>query len=178
MTVRKIKKPTRKYDAIDVTEAAAFYIDFNGDLDKLKARLGRKWTKNDLRYYEESNHWPMLLNRAQQQIDEKTIEDAVRRRVDQLARMRNIRIKLYRQIMPVEGKTGASASSMEGCASAFAKIVELEREVSGDKNQVPMPTAGIFVFLRDRILQEKTLAQDTSRSATVTIGDSNERFRF
>jgi hypothetical protein len=178
VTKKKLKAPKKKRDEIDVTEAAGLYIDFNGDLKKLKAKLGRKWTMNDLRWYEERRHWPLLLSRTRQRVDDRIVEDAVQRRSDQLARLRNARIRLYQQIVPPNGQGGVGANTMEGCASALTKVIEMEREVTGDKYHVAPPSAGVFIFLRDRILREGTVAFNPARANRVADGDSTDRFSF
>lgn len=173
----KIKKPKRTYDELDIADAAGAYLDHNADMQKTKRTVGRKWTMNDLRYYERERHWPLLLSRTQQRVDERIVEDAVGRRTDQLVRLRNTRVRLYQQVVPREGSVGARANSMEGCAKALVDVMNMEREITGDKNYVPPPGAGVMIFLRDRILKEGSFAFNPSRETGNDNGDPTNRVR-
>lgn len=178
MAQAKLREPKRKYDEVDIADAAGVYIDHNGDLKKTKQKLGKKWLLADLRWFEHERHWPILLNRTQQRVDERIVEDAARRRTDQLVRLRNMRVRMYQQVIPPNGRQGVRAGSMEGCAKALVDIINMEREITGDKLSVNPPGAGIMIFLRDRILSEGKLAFDPRGTAGSTDGDSTDRFRF
>jgi hypothetical protein len=180
MKVTKTKKPKRapKRSEFELTEACGLYLDLSGDVGRVKKSLGKGWTQSELRWYEETRGWPSLLRRADQQTNDQLIEDTVARRMDQLGRLRNVRIKLYRQIMPLEDGAPVRAQSMEGIAAALCKVVELERNITGDDKGAGPPSAGIFTFLRDRILSERHSLATRFEGAALGDSDDSSRFKF
>lgn len=147
-------KRKRRTEA-EIAEAAAVYLENEGDVDKAKKAL-KGWGKKEILRLEGERHWPLLLVRVHQRTNELLVEDDIKRRVDHMVRLRNLRIKLYRMLVPTDqAEKAINGGTAEGVAAAFCKVVDLEREISGDKQTLAPTPAGIFIFLKEQVLGKR-----------------------
>lgn len=153
-----VPKTVRKLTDVEHARAVNAYILNEGDIEATYKALSRKIGKRTLRWYATRFAWDIHLERAQNELIELAIDDAVSKKRIDLQMLASAKTELYRQIIGQQDSEGnwiippAAIKSLGEGVRAMVECIREERTILGNTDGSDADkTPGLLLHIRKAI---------------------------